>query len=227
MAAGVAHDLNNVLTVIGGTIEDVLERHTDLGGARADLTSVMASIDSATGLLRRMVSFSHARPPLLELTDLDAWLLRLRDMLTRMLGPHIGFELRQTPTLQAMLVDRSQLESALLNLILNARDAMPKGGSIVVETESLIVPEGPVPSPLGLPGPYVAITVRDTGAGMPPAMAKRAFEPFFSSKPFGSGTGLGLVMVQQFARQAGGSVSLSSSPGVGTSIRIMLPTASV
>jgi PAS domain S-box-containing protein len=224
MAGGIAHDLNNLLTVVGCGIEEVLTLPGDCGGARTELETVMRSVDSAADLLRRMLDFSRSQPPLLEPTDLNTWLIPLRDIAARALGARYRMELRSDPALQACPVDRSQLESALLNLILNARDSMPKGGVITVETECVQIAGDAGADPTGLrAGRYFAITVHDNGPGMPPEVAARAFEPFFSTKPVGQGTGLGLSMVQQFARDAGGSVSLRTEPGAGTSVRIVLP----
>jgi PAS domain S-box-containing protein len=226
MTGGIAHDVNNLLTVIGGNIEDALVSSGDCGGARPQLEAAMQSISSAAALLRRMVCFSRAQPPVLEPTDLNAWLRPLRDMTARMLGPRYRLLLRPDPALPELPVDRPQLESAVLNLILNARDAMPDGGAITIETARVPTAENDEDaSPTGPgAGGYVAITVRDSGPGMQPDVAARAFEPFFSTKPAGRGSGLGLSMVQQFALHAGGAVSLRSAPGAGTAVRIVLPS---
>jgi signal transduction histidine kinase len=224
MAGGIAHDLGNLLTVIGGSLEEILMLPGDCGSARPGLEAAMQSVGSATDLLRRMVDFSRCLPPVVELTDLNTWLSPLRDMAARALGARYRLELQPDPALQAWPVDRSQLESALLNLILNARDAMPRGGVIKVETECVRITDDVDAEPTGPhAGRYVMITVHDNGPGMPPDVAARAFEPFFSTKPVGSGIGLGLSMVQQFARDAGGSVSLRTAPAAGTSVQITLP----
>jgi signal transduction histidine kinase len=224
MAGGIAHDLNNVLTVIAGAIENVLALPDEFGGGRSELDAALRLVESATSLLRRMVALSRAQAPVIEMTDLNTWLIPLRDLAMRSLGPLFRFELRTDPALREVRVDRSQLESALLNLILNARDAMPKGGAITVATEATTIAGDAGPEAMGLPaGAYFAITVRDSGPVMSAEVAARAFEPFYSSKPAGSGTGLGLTMVQQFARDAGGGVSLRSAPGAGTEVRILLP----
>jgi signal transduction histidine kinase len=227
MAEGVAHDVNNLLMLISGSVEDALSLPGDCGGARPQLEAAMQSINSAADLLQQLLGLSRPRRSRQEAIELNAWLIPLRDMVARMLGPLYRIELRTDPDLPACPVDHAQLESAVLNLILNARDAMPRGGVIIVQTERVEIADGQ-PTERGLrPGAYIAITVRDSGHGMPPDVAARAFEPFFSSKPAGTGTGLGLTMVQRFAEHAGGGASLRSAPGAGTSVQILLPTSGV
>ena len=224
MTGGIAHDLNNLLMLAGFNLDKVAAQPGDLGGARSRLEAAIRSVAAATDLLGRMLSFARSQAPVLEPTDLNAWLKPLRDMLARMLGSRYKLALQTDPALPAWPIDRSQLESAVLNLVLNARDAMPEGGAIVLQAERLPFAGAPEGALAGLPaGSYAAITVRDSGPGMPPDVAERAFEPFFSTKPAGSGTGLGLSMVQEFARHAGGAAVLSSTPGAGTSVQIVLP----
>jgi PAS domain S-box-containing protein len=219
MTGGIAHDLNNALMVISANIELALQRPGELAGARPKLEAAMRSVAAAKELLARMLSFARSQPPVREPTDLGAWLTPLRDMAARMLGRAYRVELQHDRRLPPWPVDRSQLESAVLNLILNARDAMPEGGTITLQTERLSITEPAT----GLPaGDYVAIAVRDNGPGMAPEVAAHAFEPFFSTKPPGSGTGLGLSMVREFARQSGGTAELDSTPGAGTTVRIIL-----
>ncbi len=216
MTGGIAHDLNNALMVISANLELALQRSGDLGGVRPKLEAAMRSVGAAKELLGRMLSFARSQPPLREPTDLGAWLPPLRDMAARMLGRSYRLELQHDRRLPPWPVDRSQLESALLNLILNARDAMPAGGTIRLRTERI------APDTANGEHEYAAISVHDNGPGMPPEVAAHAFEPFFSTKPAGSGTGLGLSMVREFARQSGGSAELQSTPGAGTTVRIIL-----
>ncbi|MBN9509641.1 MAG: PAS-domain containing protein [Alphaproteobacteria bacterium] len=216
MTGGIAHDLNNALMVISANLELALQRPGDLGGARAKLEAAMRSVGAAKELLGRMLSFARSQPPLREPTDLGTWLPPLRDMAARMLGRAYRLELQHDRRLPPWLVDRSQLESALLNLILNARDAMPAGGTITLRTEHI------APATANGALAHAAISVHDNGPGMPPEVAAHAFEPFFSTKPAGSGTGLGLSMVREFARQSGGTAELQSAPGAGTTVRITL-----
>ena len=158
------------------------------------------------------------------MTDLAAWLGPLRDMATGTLGQRHPVTLRADPDLPPVAVDRSQLEGAVLNLILNARDALPAGGPIAIEAERMTVPPGARGALADLPpGRYVAVAVRDGGAGMAADVAERAFEPFFTTKPVGSGTGLGLATVLAFARQSGGTALIETAPGRGTVVRIVLP----
>jgi CheY-like chemotaxis protein len=150
--------------------------------------------------------------------------MSMNDLVRRSAGPAISLRTRLQAALWTTLCDPNQLESALLNLTNNARDAMPEGGTIVIETENAVIK----PLQAGRygdlkPGEYVLVTVRDSGAGMPPDVLARAFDPFFTTKPMGQGTGLGLSMVYGFARQSGGHVRIDSTPGQGTEVRMLLP----
>ncbi len=223
LTGGIAHDLNNLLFLVSANLERVLNEPDDGERVRKSVQVAQRSLGAAADLLGRMVNFASSQPPQLQPTDLNAWLMPLRELAARLLGRSFLVELKADPRLPAWPVDRSQLESALINLILNARDVMPEGGGIKLLTEAVTLPAC-VAAELDVPaGDYVAISVQDTGPGMPPEVAARAFDPFFTTKPAGSGTGLGLSMVRAFARQAGGTATLTSSPGSGTTVRILLP----
>jgi signal transduction histidine kinase len=224
LTGGIAHEFNNLLTIVQANLEIALDESETLADARPELEAARRAAHAGTELTARLLSFARSEPLRSEATDIGAWLGRLRDMATPTLGVRYHLTLRADPALPPVAVDRSQLEGAVLNLILNARDAMPEGGAISVETACVQIADAAAADPPALPaGRYVAITVRDNGSGMPPEVAARALEPFFSTKPVGSGTGLGLSMVQQFALHAGGGESLRSAPGAGTSVRIVLP----
>jgi PAS domain S-box-containing protein len=224
LTGGIAHEFNNLLTVVQANLEMALDGPGTLAEARPELDAARRAARTGTDLTARLLSFARSEPLRREPTDLAGWLGPLRDMATRTLGQRYPVTLRADPSLPAVAVDRSQLEGAVLNLILNARDAMPAGGPIAIETERMDVLPGARGAAADLPpGGYAVVAVRDRGAGMPAEVAERAFEPFFTTKPAGSGTGLGLSMVLSFARQSGGTVLIESSPGRGTAVRLVLP----
>jgi PAS domain S-box-containing protein len=226
LTGGIAHEFNNLLTVVLANLEIALDESEDLAESRPELEAARRAAYAGTELTARLLSFARAEPLRREATDIGVWLGPLRDMATRTLGNRYQMSLNADPALPPVAVDRSQLEGAVLNLILNARDAMPTGGAIAIETERMEVPPGARGALADLlPGSYAVVAVRDGGAGMPPDVAERAFEPFFTTKPAGSGTGLGLSMALGFARQSGGTALIETAPGRGTVVRIVLPLA--
>ncbi len=223
LTGGIAHEFNNLLTIVQANLEIALDETDHLAEARPELEAARRAAQAGTELTARLLSFARSEPLRSELTDLGAWLAPLRDMATRTLGSRYQITLHTDPALPQVAVDRSQLDGAVLNLILNARDAMPMGGVIAIETESMEVPPGARGALADLlPGRYAVVAVRDSGSGMPPEVAERAFEPFFTTKPSGSGTGLGLSMVLSFARQSGGTALIETAPGRGTTVRVVL-----
>ena len=224
LTGGIAHEFNNLLTVVQANLEMALDDSETLAEARPELEAARRAALAGTELTGRLLSFARSEPLRSEPTDVNAWLGPLRDMATRTLGQRYRITLRDDPGLPPVTVDRSQLEGAVLNLILNARDAMPTGGTIAIETERMEVPPGARGALADLlPGSYAVVAVRDNGAGMPAEVAERAFEPFFTTKPVGSGTGLGLSMVLSFTRQSGGTTLIETAQGSGTVVRIVLP----
>jgi CheY-like chemotaxis protein/two-component sensor histidine kinase len=217
LTGGVAHDFNNLLTpIIGGL--DMLQRRR-IGDARAQRTieGALASAERAKTLVQRLLAFARRQPlqpTAVNVPDLVRGIARL---LESTIGPRINLLLELDEALPPARADSNQLEMALLNLALNARDAMPDGGSLTVVAERH-------PSANGAP-PMIAIVIRDTGLGMDEATLKRAVEPFFSTKGVGQGTGLGLSMVHGLAAQLGGALLIESAPGEGTAIRLLLPAA--
>jgi len=225
LTGGIAHEFNNLLTIVQANLELALDPAEILADARPELEAAQRAVLAGTELTARLLSVARSEPLRREATDLAALLRPLREMATRTLGSRYRLTLA-TADLPPVSVDRSQLEGAVLNLILNARDAMAMGGPIAVATARLCVPPGARGALAELPaGDYAELSVRDNGLGMAPDVAEHAFEPFFTTKPAGSGTGLGLSMVLSFARQSGGTALIETHPGCGTTVRIVLPLA--
>jgi len=226
LTGGVAHDFNNLLTVILGSSEalvDSLAGDEELRGL-AEMT--MTAAERGAALTSRLLAFSRRQTLEPRVVDVGAVLEGLAAMLERTLGAHIGLRVVSPPGLWRALIDQSQLENAVLNLCINARDAMPSGGTLTIATSNFELDEAGSPSHGDLPaGRYVSVTVSDTGTGMAPDVLARAFEPFFTTKEVGQGSGLGLSMVYGFMKQSGGHVELASIPGRGTSVRMLLKTA--
>ncbi|MBV9811244.1 MAG: hybrid sensor histidine kinase/response regulator, partial [Acetobacteraceae bacterium] len=225
LTGGLAHDFNNVLTGIVGNLE-LLEvrlaqgRFDDLARYVADAQS---AADRAAAVTQRLLAF--ARQQTLEPKPVDAnqLITDLSLLIGGTMGAIIRVETALSPELWTTLCDPNQLESALLNLCINARDAMASGGSLLIETANLTVaPDDERFADLA-PGEYVAITVHDTGTGMSADVVARAFDPFFTTKPVGQGTGLGLSMIYGFAQQSGGRVDIKSEQQNGTAVRLLLP----
>ena len=226
LTGGIAHDFNNLLTVISGNLDMAARR---LGGG-AD-PKVLRAIGSATigaeraaTLTQRLLAFSRRQPLAPKAIEPNALLAGMSDLLHRTLGETIEVETRLAAGLGRIEVDPHQLESAILNLAVNARDAMPDGGRLVIETAAAQL--GPGQASQGdeiLPGAYVVISVADSGTGMDADTLRRAVEPFFTTKEVGKGTGLGLSMVYGFVRQSGGHLTIESEEGKGTAIQICLP----
>jgi PAS domain S-box-containing protein len=225
LTGGIAHEFNNLLTIVQANLELALDPAENLADARPELEAARRSVLAGTELTARLLSVARSEPLRREPTDLAALLRPLLEMATRTLGSRYQLVLT-TADLPPVSVDRSQLEGAVLNLILNARDAMAMGGPIAIATTRLLVPPGARGALAELAaGDYAELSVRDRGLGMAPDVAEHAFEPFFTTKPAGSGTGLGLSMVLSFARQSGGTALIETNPGCGTTVRIVLPLA--
>ena len=223
LTGGIAHDFNNLLTGITGAL-DLMQRRIAQGrsgdvGRYADIA--IASANRAAALTHRLLAFSRRQPLDPRPTDGNQLVRSMEDLLRRTIGEAIAFEVALSEDLWPTLCDPHQLENALLNLVINARDAMPDGGRLIIRTRNLIhdgtQPDGPAS------GPYVCLTVEDTGCGMEAEVVARAFDPFFTTKPLGQGTGLGLSMIYGFVRQSDGHVTIASEPGRGTSVEICLP----
>jgi signal transduction histidine kinase len=226
LTGGIAHDFNNILAIIIGMTE--LAAVGVAGDAK--LSDMVKRIDDAAErgaqLVQRMLAFARKQPLEARVLDVNEAVERAAAMLERTVGEHIALRTSLAEDLWPALADPSQLEDAIINLAVNARDAMPRGGDLTLETANVRLDEvcaaGHADVP---PGDYVAVFVTDSGTGMPPEVIERAFEPFFTTKAVGRGSGLGLSMVYGFVKQSGGHVRIDSELGRGTSIRMYFPRA--
>ncbi|KZD07613.1 CHASE domain-containing protein [Oceanibaculum pacificum] len=223
LTGGIAHDFNNLLTVVLGNAELLLEKLKDTQLiALAEM--IRSAAERGSELTGRLLSFARRQPLDPRQVDVGELVLGMEDILRRSLGEHV--ELEVTPGMQPWkaTIDPAQLENALLNLCLNARDAMPGGGKLVIDMVNAHLDADYARDHAEVAaGDYVMIAVSDTGSGMPPEIAARAFEPFFTTKTEGKGSGLGLSMVYGFAKQSRGHVKIYSEPGIGTTVRLYLP----
>ena len=227
LTGGIAHDFNNLLTVVGinsRLLSQLLSDPTQLEMAG----SISRAADRGAALVRQLLSYSRQAPLRPELFEVGEIMIELRSLLRRTLSSTVRLDFRMPGPPMTIRADRTQLETALLNIVLNARDAMPAGGTVVVEAKRvrLAVP-APLPDGADLAaGRYVVIAIIDEGGGIPEAVIDQVFDPFFTTKEIGEGSGLGLSMVYGFARQSGGDATIESTVGVGTTVKIFLPEAS-
>ena len=221
LTGGVAHDFNNLLTPIFGSL-DLLQRRK-VGGEREQrlIDGALQSAERARVLVQRLLAFARRQPLQPTAVDVSALVVEMGDLLESITGPQIRILVDAAPNLPAASADRNQLEMAILNLGVNARDAMPEGGALRVSVAA-VGPRSRRPEGLK-PGPYIRLSIADTGVGMDEATRRRAIEPFFSTKGVGKGTGLGLSMVHGLAAQLGGVLTIASAPGAGTNIELWLP----
>ena len=226
LAGGVAHDFNNWLTVIAGNAELLQDVVPEESVGRELIGEILHAGERATALTRQLLAFSRREVIEPQVLDLNAVVVDTERMLRRLLGEDILLTTSLGPALPRVKVDPGQWSQVLLNLAVNARDAMPTGGQLTIETRALDVDELFLRSRPDLrPGRYLQLTVSDTGCGMTPEIRARAFEPFFTTKARGKGTGLGLAVVHGIVAQAGGGIEVYSEPALGTSFKIFLPTA--
>jgi PAS domain S-box-containing protein len=225
LTGGIAHDFNNLLTGIIGSLELMKIR---LAKGRIDnveryIDAATTSANRAAALTHRLLAFARRQPLSPRSVDANQLVGSLEDLLRRTIGELIDLKIERSKNLWSTLCDPNQLESALLNLAINARDAMPDGGRLTIRTSNARLDGVLSGNPALAPGDYICIDVADTGTGMAADVVARAFDPFFTTKPIGQGTGLGLSMIYGFARQSNGHVIIDSTPGAGTSVRIYLP----
>ncbi|WP_396593831.1 PAS domain S-box protein [Brevundimonas sp. R86498] len=225
LTGGLAHDFNNMLTGVIGSLDIIRRRIAD--GRTGDLGRFMdaasSSAERAAALTHRLLAFSRQQSLDTKAVDVNGLVRSMEDLLTRTLGEQTRLCFAVSPAVWPAWSDENQLESAILNLAINARDAMPNGGTLSIETENISIETSPDADIA--PGDYVLLRVTDTGAGIPPDVIDRVFDPFFTTKPIGQGTGLGLSMIYGFMRQSGGGVRIDSVPGSGTVIGLYMPRA--
>ncbi len=225
LTGGIAHDFNNLLTGITGSLE-LLGRRLKQGrldGIDRYISTAQGAATRAAALTHRLLAFSRRQTLDPKPVNVNRMISEMEELLQRTVGPGIKISTTLAGGVWATLCDPSQLDSAVLNLSINARDAMPDGGQLAIETANTWLDERGARERDMVPGQYVQISVTDTGTGMTPDVAARAFDPFFTTKPTGTGTGLGLSMIYGFAKQSGGQVRLHTQPGTGTTMRIYLP----
>lgn len=225
LTGGIAHDFNNLLTGIIGSLELMKIK---LAKGRTDnveryISAAMTSANRAAALTHRLLAFARRQPLSPRSVNADQLVASLEDLLRRTIGETIDLKIETSKKLWSTLCDPNQLESALLNLAINARDAMADGGRLTIRTSNARLDGVLSTNPALSPGDYICIDVADTGTGMTAEVVARAFDPFFTTKPIGQGTGLGLSMIYGFTRQSNGHVLIDSTPGAGTSVKIYLP----
>lgn len=224
LAGGIAHDFNNLLTAISGHCDLLLLRHDRSDPEYADLVQIHQNANRAASLVGQLLAFSRKQTLKPELLDLQEVLSDLTHLLNRLVGERIDLRLTHAPDLGPIRADKRQLEQVVMNLVVNARDAMADGGTIRIETEALTLPEDLRRDRAVVPaGEYAVIRVLDTGCGIPPERLQKVFEPFFTTKRVGEGTGLGLSTAYGIVKQSGGFIFVDSAPGTGTVFHVYFP----
>jgi PAS domain S-box-containing protein len=225
LTGGIAHDFNNLLAAVMGSLELMQGKIKQgrLNELDRYVVNAQAASKRAAALTHRLLAFSRRQTLTPTLTDVNRLIKSMEDLIKRTIGPALVLEVAETEALWMTPVDQNQLENALLNLCINARDAMPNGGKVTIETDNCAFDEREAGERDIQAGQYVSLSVTDTGVGMTRDILARAFEPFFTTKPLGSGTGLGLSMIYGFVRQSGGQVRMYSEVGRGTTVAIYLP----
>jgi PAS domain S-box-containing protein len=223
LAGGVAHDFNNMLTVINGYSDMLLEDPAIANDVREVIQEVRAAGERAGALTAQLLAFSRKQAAEPKPINLNEFVEHESSMLRRLIGDDVAIEMRMDPESAFVLADRGQLQQVLMNLVVNARDAMPSGGTILIETCREQVDRAPAGAPDASPGAYAVLEVADTGSGMSREVLERIFEPFYTTKKAGHGTGLGLATVYGIVHQTHGFIAVASSPGRGSTFRVYLP----
>ncbi len=224
LAGGIAHDFNNLLTVINGTVELIMAEMPRDVAMRQDLEQVREAGTRAATLTRQLLAFSRKQVMKFDVIDMNRLMAGVQAMLQRLIGEHIELMIEPTDRVGCVRADPTHIEQVVMNLAVNARDAMPLGGTLTLATRNVVIGDSPPIDHVPLaPGEYVQLVVSDTGAGMDDAVRSRVFEPFFTTKGLGQGTGLGLSMVYGIVKQSGGSIFAQSSVGQGSTFTIYLP----
>jgi two-component system cell cycle sensor histidine kinase/response regulator CckA len=224
LAGGVAHDFNNMLGVINGYAELLLDEMSTESPLRTEITEIRNAGQRAARLTQQLLAFSRKQILLPQVIDLNVLMAEMEHMLRRLLGADIEFHTTLAPDLGAVKADPGQIEQVIVNLAINARDAMPRGGKLAIETRNLDLDEAYASRHVSvLPGSYVMLSVTDNGVGMSEEVMSRVFDPFFTTKERGKGTGLGLSTAYGTIQQSGGAISVYSEPGRGTTFKVLLP----
>lgn len=220
LATGIAHDFNNLITVLIGYSDDLLEQVADGSEEQRSAREIRRATERASGLTQQLLAFSRRQASVAQSVDINAIVGNMEDLVRRLIGPEIRLELSLTQGLARIRADGAQIGQVLMNLAVNARDAMVTGGTLHIETANVELGAENVDV---IPGPHVMLAVRDTGAGMTAEVRTRLFEPFFTTKDTGQGTGLGLSMIHTIVRQGGGHIMVESTPGEGSTFRVYFP----
>jgi nitrogen-specific signal transduction histidine kinase len=224
LAGGIAHDFNNLLTAIKGYTDLLLRRFNDGDPSHGDLMEIKKASEQAARLTRQLLAFSRKQVLQPRVINLNEVIVKMQEMLQRLIGEHIELVAKLQDELHPVKADPGQIEQVILNLVVNARDAMSDGGTLTLETFDIEVGQNPSGRKLAVnAGDYVALSVCDTGSGMDGETRRRLFEPFFTTKDTGKGTGLGLATVYGIIRQSNGTILVDSEPGQGTTFTIYLP----
>ena len=220
LATGIAHDFNNLITVLLGYSDELIEHVPEESEWHRPAQEIRRAAERASGLTQQLLSFSRRQTSVPQPVDLNVTVANMEDLMRRLLGPEIRLEFSLAPDLGLVRADAAQMGQVVMNLIVNARDAMPSGGALAIETANVDLGSEHLDV---IPGPHVMLAVRDTGLGMSEEVRKRLFEPFFTTKETGQGTGLGLSMVHAIVRQSMGIITVESEPGHGSTFRVYFP----
>ncbi|MDP2895523.1 MAG: PAS domain S-box protein [bacterium] len=226
LAAGIAHDFNNLLTAIYGNVQLVLEEIPEADPLQMNLSRIKDASVQATALVRKLMLFCSSQPTVFTTRDINKVVSDMMKMLERIIGEDVVVHVAPEPNVWSVRADAAKLEQVLMNLAINARDAMPKGGDLTVKTENVVIGKRDMEGHSeAREGNFVCLSVRDTGVGMSPEILSRIFEPFFTTKRVGRGTGLGLSVAHGIVKEHKGWIAVESSPGNGATFRIYLPTS--
>ena len=226
LAGGIAHDFNNLLVVISGSADFVSSALNPNDPIQADVREIQRAAERAANLTRQLLTFARRQVSALQMLNVNDLILEIDKLLRRLIREDIMLQISSVPDLWPVQADPGQIEQVLMNLVINARDAMPHGGRLTIECSNVILDQEYARTrPTIMPGPYVLLAVSDTGTGMTEEVLQHAFEPFFTTKEPGQGTGLGLATCYGIIKQHGGSTELYSEVGRGTSVKVYLPRA--